>query len=70
MGRKEDWKGRDRRKPSERETGIGTETEAERKRGRKGDKSPEVDRGREKGRMDGERTGEKEGTGFIQRGTP
>lgn len=30
MGRKEDWKGRDRRKPSERETGIGTETEAER----------------------------------------
>ena len=41
MGRKEDWKGRDGRKPSERETGIGTETEAERKRGREGDESPD-----------------------------
>ena len=60
MGRKEDWRGRDGRRPSEREPGIGAETEAEREEEREM-RVPEADRGREKGRMDRERTGEKEG---------
>lgn len=66
MGRKEHWRGRDGRKPSEREPGIGAETEAERKRGRKGDESARGGQ-RESKRTDGRGKNRREGgNGFTQ----